>query len=257
MTAATLRDTIKRSASDDDAANNRAAKTLKTASNDESERDSTNSHVSASDKPLLPAQEDIKVPKPANLLMRLPGELRNEIYRLVLVKKKTLRVTKDSIPKQPQLTRVSRQIRKEAISIFYRENEFMVHAWGYDISHEHMWLSKIGPENAKLLSLPNGDINISYYFRRAKSLQKGRRCLDNLLLWLEGYYLGKPFYGRTNRSEVEREDRTDPMRIFLELFDAADELRAACVPWARAKRVLCSMAEVAECRPPCWNPEIE
>ena len=57
------------------------------------------------------------------LLTRLPGELRNKIYRLVLVSPKEIELEGDGC-KQPALLSVSRQVRRESITIYYNENVF-------------------------------------------------------------------------------------------------------------------------------------
>jgi len=55
----------------------------------------------------------------------LPGELRNHIYRLVLLESIDVYVDRSNY-KQPPLLRTCRKMRKEALQIFYKENRFMV-----------------------------------------------------------------------------------------------------------------------------------
>ncbi|KUI63013.1 hypothetical protein VP1G_10131 [Cytospora mali] len=52
--------------------------------------------------------------------LNLPPELRNYIYRLALVQP----ATTDLAAPQPALTRVNKQVRAEALSIYYAENKF-------------------------------------------------------------------------------------------------------------------------------------
>ncbi|USW58685.1 hypothetical protein Slin15195_G120040 [Septoria linicola] len=62
-----------------------------------------------------------------SLFLELPTELRNDIYRLVLVRPKHKRdvvTTIDTIPKEPALLLTCRQIRGEALGIYFRENKF-------------------------------------------------------------------------------------------------------------------------------------
>lgn len=64
-------------------------------------------------------------------LNRLSAELRNEIYELVLAQDKPLVICSehpnpDSTAVQPPLTRVCRQIRAEALELFYYCNTFVI-----------------------------------------------------------------------------------------------------------------------------------
>ncbi|KAF2773403.1 hypothetical protein EJ03DRAFT_371323 [Teratosphaeria nubilosa] len=70
------------------------------------------------------AQSSVMEPTTSPLL-DLPPELRNEIYRLVLVKDRQIRVTKRTAT-QPGITRVNRQTRQESLGIFLKENNFVV-----------------------------------------------------------------------------------------------------------------------------------
>ncbi|KUI72140.1 hypothetical protein VM1G_07431 [Cytospora mali] len=70
---------------------------------------------------LLLETDDIQVSckKPFHFL-NLPPEIRNDIYRLALVQP----TTTDLASPQPALTRVNKQVRAEALSIYYAENKF-------------------------------------------------------------------------------------------------------------------------------------
>ena len=111
-------------------------------------------------------------------LLSLPTELRNQIYRLVVVvdEDNVGGVARDTaicispIPYrshvcdltdwryQPALTRVSRQVRAESLPVYYGENEFVAFAWfrtgkrfpvgGPDLE---AWLRGMGSANMKLL----------------------------------------------------------------------------------------------------------
>ena len=65
--------------------------------------------------------------------LRLPAELRNHIYQMVLVKSDLIDTTCSStfykmqaLVAQPALTKVCRQIRAETLPIFYGANVFLV-----------------------------------------------------------------------------------------------------------------------------------
>ena len=56
-------------------------------------------------------------------LFGLPGELRNRIYRLVLLVEGSIDVDSGCIP-EPALLVVCQQLRREGIYIYYTENQF-------------------------------------------------------------------------------------------------------------------------------------
>lgn len=57
-------------------------------------------------------------------LLALAGELRNEIWRLVVLERDPIKVRGVSSPNEPALLAFNEQIRKEAIKIHYGENTF-------------------------------------------------------------------------------------------------------------------------------------
>ncbi|KAG6986599.1 hypothetical protein G7Y79_00076g099320 [Physcia stellaris] len=70
---------------------------------------------------------DPKVPNPNSsmaMLLNLPGEIRNHIYRYTLVSAKPFIVKLQFFPKDTALFRVNRQVYAEASTIFYHENVF-------------------------------------------------------------------------------------------------------------------------------------
>ncbi|KAK6428177.1 hypothetical protein LTR95_015681 [Oleoguttula sp. CCFEE 5521] len=68
--------------------------------------------------------------KRCHLLNKLPGEIRNMISRAVVLQGKTIVTAKG--PRQPALSRSSRQIRLETLPIYYNANQFTVHVEDYD-----------------------------------------------------------------------------------------------------------------------------
>lgn len=58
------------------------------------------------------------------LLLSLPGELRNEIWRLVLVEQNPIDVTDQVKLVEHAVLAVSKQVREETLSIYYGENTF-------------------------------------------------------------------------------------------------------------------------------------
>lgn len=66
-------------------------------------------------------------------LLTLPPELRNSIYRYVLVPRGSFMITKDNYM-QPPLLRTCRQLRQEASGIYYEENYFKIDCRDFDFT---------------------------------------------------------------------------------------------------------------------------
>lgn len=96
----------------------------------------------------------------------LPAELRNAVYELVVQGRDRDADTKTPIRvvggefcigyHQPNITRVCRQMRREALFVFYRENTFTfnfdcVMDWLHDHDFFAHWVEIIGHENARNL----------------------------------------------------------------------------------------------------------
>ena len=62
-------------------------------------------------------------------LLQLPGELRNKIYSDVLVDSNRIEIDRH-VP-QPALLEVCREVRQEAVKIFWTENTFNIYIRGY------------------------------------------------------------------------------------------------------------------------------
>lgn len=67
----------------------------------------------------------------------LPGELRNQIYRIVLLEEE-IDVPRTGIV-EPALLSVNKKVRKETVSIFYGENKFKLNLPGYDSDILRPW----------------------------------------------------------------------------------------------------------------------
>ena len=62
--------------------------------------------------------------KSTSSLMKLPAELRNQIYRYAIVQNESINVTRVDTPKEPALLATCKLIRKETLTMFYHENKF-------------------------------------------------------------------------------------------------------------------------------------
>ncbi|KAK0255325.1 hypothetical protein B0A54_03193 [Friedmanniomyces endolithicus] len=109
---------------------------------------------------------------PESPFLRIPGELRNEIYRYALLEDDTIKINKHTKPAQPGMLQTNRQLRKEAGDIYYHENTFL-----FGISH----------------------FEASIYITWCQSSPRRRWCKTtahvsrsqnwaNLLVWLEAYW---------------------------------------------------------------------
>lgn len=99
-------------------------------------------------------------------LMKLPAELRNLIYELVVVEAKTIDIVDpDHVQggpgvseraKQPGIAQVCRQLRREVLPIFYSQNTFRVNACGYwYLSHAERnciwWITRLRDSSKALV----------------------------------------------------------------------------------------------------------
>lgn len=111
----------------------------------------------ASPQTITPPQRNLD-----SAFLRLPAELRNSIYELVVVWEAPIRVkalgTPDSpshVPTlvvQPELARTCRAIRREVLPIFYGMNNFLIGVYGLcDTFLAEDWLTAIGGRNRELM----------------------------------------------------------------------------------------------------------
>ena len=95
---------------------------------------------------------------PRSHLLDLPAELREHIFSLAVTSEKPTvtfrldRFQKESYEEasQPPITRVSRQVRREALPLYYDCNEFIIHTEGQKAGDAHRWLHYSQPHLSKL-----------------------------------------------------------------------------------------------------------
>lgn len=152
----------------------------------------------------------------ASPLLSLPPELRNRIYRYVLVTRKKIRIKKVSqLPAEPPLLRTCRLVRQEARAIWHCENVFHFSIKASDASHFIAWCRR-----SKLHSEGHHAVRIDNVVN-----------WDNLKAWLEAYYAdecgGLRLVGDSHPSDVG-----------AHMFNAAVEMFGAGLDWADAEKVL-------------------
>lgn len=132
-------------------------------------------------------------------LQKLPAELRNEIYRLVLVEnsddhpvQNLSRLYDNASPTlDPPLLKTCRQIREETSTIFWQENMFFIEILNCDVSGLIRWLNMAqSHKNAPLTILLRFK---THYANLLGSGRSGRWAnpWDNLLLWVQAYLQGR------------------------------------------------------------------
>lgn len=105
-------------------------------------------------------------------LLKLPGELRNRIYELVIVEKGRLKITAKG-PGQPALLRTCRQIRREAGTIYYGSNDFSLRIEAYNGAKFAPLLSQV----IKLVPLPIAE----RFMRNVTFRFDGQRSWENVV----------------------------------------------------------------------------
>lgn len=95
---------------------------------------------------------------PKSRLLDLPPEIREHIFTFAVTSEKpivTFRLDtfqQDSYEEasQPTITRVSRQVRRETLPLFYECNEFIIHTEGQKAEDAYCWLHYNQPHLPKL-----------------------------------------------------------------------------------------------------------
>ncbi|WPB02238.1 uncharacterized protein RHO25_006872 [Cercospora beticola] len=135
-------------------------------------------------------------------LLRLPAELRDEIYRLATPLAPDaweFTFTSANRPSEPPLLFVNRQIRAEASSVYYKQNKFIFEIQNLDASTYIAWcqasLSRRLIANVRLNLIYEPLLQIPEDFRDPHSgpgqrifVPKERQLWPNLMFWLEKYY---------------------------------------------------------------------
>lgn len=84
------------------------------------------------------------------IFLTLPAELRNSIYELVIISPDELVITKEGNLATPPLLQVCKQIRCEALTMYYAENCFRALVDDHDACGLEAWLkSKVQPDMRK------------------------------------------------------------------------------------------------------------
>lgn len=185
-------------------------------------------------------------PKAEPHLLGIPGELRNQIYRLILVQDDPIKLTPTD-HEQPALLRTCKQIRDEATSIFIEENQF---------SHEIISCEPIIPKLDSGYWLWN-----DYGEGKRPRVQASLTRLPvwaNLIEWIEGWYhdersaLPKPKKENKNGEEAEDEDEEDDeeldeyQQVIYSAFELARGFKEIGADWEQVEGCIQTLRKAVE-----------
>lgn len=123
-------------------------------------------------------------PNKSASLLTMPPEIRNEIYRLVLLEDQV--TVNDTSHTTPALLSTCRQLRKEASPIFQQENKFVLDVDSFQMGLTlHHWLRHGNPS-----------AGFSFEFR-------GKMNWSNLKLWLQKYHKHEAYSGFLIHDEAD------------------------------------------------------
>lgn len=160
-------------------------------------------------------------------LFKLPGEIRNMIYRLVLLKESAIVVTPTGYDRSGGLLVTCKDLRAESICIYYAENDFTHIVEKFNSEPLMRFCSGV-----QAIEGPSICCNIT--FRRYWSRPLHWR---NLMAWLEAYHSQKICLGFHSPQHLSTTGRTE-MRAYLvgTMFETALKMRQQ--PWAFVKDIL-------------------
>lgn len=114
----------------------------------------------------------------SNPLLGLPAELRNRIYRFALVQPKTIDLDETKWhTHQPAVLKTCKQIRREALGLFYFENKFCatIHDWDPSVKDKFSRLmTKYNTKSPQLCHWFSGDPNWSNLLEWLRAVHEAR-----------------------------------------------------------------------------------
>ena len=159
--------------------------------------------------------------KSSSPFMDLPGELKNRIYSYSLVRPNNIEITAANWPThQPALLKTCKQIRTEALSIFYNENDITANIddWCPVVKNAcHTLWDRYELKTAKL----------SHYFT-------GKAHWENLVAWLKAFFLGT----MRGISDVVNKSRALERKTVGVMFLMATTAKNNNMPWADLEQLL-------------------
>jgi hypothetical protein len=168
-------------------------------------------------------------------LLRLPAEIRNEIWLLSVISPDQLVISNEN-PKQPPITRTCRQIRTESIRYFYNKNSFTCTISNYD------------PSNFKLYRKHADKHGLSTVLLTHRHEPGTARTVlrTNMLAWLEGTFKGETAplgYSAGHNEDSFQWDKLS--HRIVKVFNIARSLKYMNVTWETAKDILLNAVDAA------------
>ena len=184
----------------------------------------SNSNSRAEQEEQLPAN-------PLSSFSSLPPELRNQIYKLVLVSGHRITLFRPHSLVQPALTKTCRQIRRESLGIYYSRNSFYGRIIDYDPTMYIKWRKVASPLCSRMkVTLHCID----------PAPERRPIARSNLMDWIERLYLNWEGYGRSLPCYTEgivfdvEKFRHRKVKVWMIVY----ALRDGGVPWKVAKGVI-------------------
>ncbi|CZT17403.1 uncharacterized protein RCC_03237 [Ramularia collo-cygni] len=192
-----------------------------------------------------PLAADMPTPT-RNILSTMPSEIQDFIYKYALLEPDT----KDAVVQvhrtgysRPGLLQTCKQIRSDALKIWYYGTKFHVRIHDFDSAPLQKW-------GASFTSIGLIRGKVTMY-----STPRWEPSWDNLIVWLELYHAGI-LHGRCPQPahllEQAKENRVDLQWYFPGvMFDVAKALRH--VEWKEVKEILVSMRTSLLATDSRWN----
>lgn len=156
-------------------------------------------------------------------LLTISAELRNLIYEYVLIKSKRISLRNHRSHQQPDLLRTCRQIRTEAIGIYYKDNKFAFAVHHYD-GMEAM-------DAFRLVQKYGGSIKKNFIIELCSSCPTVN--ISNLQAWLEAYHEDPQV---PSLRQDKRAEELDQQTLARRTFGVVKAMRSR--PWEDVEDVL-------------------
>lgn len=174
-------------------------------------------------------------------LLKLPGELRNRIYRLALLEPQPIGLSPTNFV-EPSLLVACHQIRREAATISYGENTFRVPIPNYDSTMCKLWTAKF----RKLRKIFK--VNVHTVLSRGAAFEEPD--WENAIEWIQRRHSGAVRYHLHKPSSAPRHFTPD-MMVLGGMFLIAIEMKGK--PWSKVKKVMEEQHRILVAINPKWE----
>lgn len=165
---------------------------------------------------------------PASLLLKLPAELRLQIYEYALYidDDGVCEVTRNGGIPEPALLFTCKTVRDEGIAVFYSVNTVCLIAESFHPGVHNLIASKVAAFKTAGVNLKKLDVEICAI---------GKRNFRNLIAWVQFLHSGKTMNPSLAVPQVAAAMEPEPMFVDS-LFRIAEGMRQR--PWADVDRVI-------------------